>query len=70
MVPYKFKKIILKIKTGLLLLPPLIFADFTFAGLKTHKIGGAAKRISPAVHLLVSSAEVLGFNPWASTKGA
>ena len=35
-----------------------LFADFTFAGVKTHKIGCVAKRIGPAVHLLVSSAEV------------
>ena len=45
------------------------FADFKFAGVKTHKIGYAAKRIGPAVHLLVSSAGVLGSNLGHQPKG-
>ena len=51
-------------------LTPLdFFADFTFAGVKTHKIGCAAKRIGPAVHLLVSTAEVLCSNSVHQPKG-
>ena len=41
--------------TGLVLLPPpCFFVNFTFARVKTHKIGCAAKHIDPVVHLLVS----------------
>ena len=42
--------------------PSWFFADFTSARIKTYKIGCAAKRIGPVVHLLVSWSEVLGSN--------
>ena len=56
----KFAKLFNRITA---IIPLDFFADFTFAGVKTHKIGCADKRIGPAVYLLVSSTEALGSNP-------
>ena len=55
----KFAKLFNRITA---IIPLDFFADFTFAGVKTHKIGCADKRIGPAVYLLVSSAEVMCSN--------